>query len=64
MIQHLLKMPIFPAVGAGNQGTSPLHDYLDQHLKIYLCPEKESNIFALKNHMVTDFILPECQDHF
>ncbi|NEO98875.1 MAG: sulfotransferase [Symploca sp. SIO2E9] len=39
------KLPDFIIIGAGKCGTTSLHNYLDQHPQIYICPTKETNFF-------------------
>ncbi|NER27351.1 MAG: sulfotransferase [Symploca sp. SIO1C4] len=48
------NLPDFIIIGAGKCGTTSLHDYLDQHPQIYICPQKETNFFideATKNKL-------------
>jgi hypothetical protein len=48
------RFPHFIIIGAGKCGTTSLHDYLNQHPEIYLCPKKETFFFinaqARTNH--------------
>jgi hypothetical protein len=48
------RFPDFIIIGAGKCGTTSLHDYLNQHPDIYLCPKKETFFFinerARENH--------------
>ncbi|MFP4100764.1 sulfotransferase family protein [Coleofasciculus sp.] len=37
--------PNFIIIGAGKCGTTSLHDYLNQHPQIYICPQKETFFF-------------------
>lgn len=39
------KLPNFIIIGAGKCGTTSLHNYLDQHPQIYICPRKETYFF-------------------
>ena len=39
------KLPHFIIIGAGKCGTTSLHNYLNQHPQIYICPIKETNFF-------------------
>lgn len=41
-----LKLPNFILAGAGESGTTSLHQYLKQHPQIYMSPVKEPNFFA------------------
>lgn len=40
------KLPNFIIIGAGKCGTTSLHNYLNQHPDIYLCPQKETYFFV------------------
>lgn len=40
------KLPNFIIIGAGKCGTTSLHNYLNQHQNIYLCPQKETYFFV------------------
>ena len=40
------KLPNFIIIGAGKCGTTSLHNYLNQHKNIYLCPQKETYFFV------------------
>jgi hypothetical protein len=50
----MARFPNFIIIGAGKCGTTSLHDYLNQHPEIYLCPKKETFFFinsgARENH--------------
>ncbi len=39
------RLPNFIIIGAGKCGTTSLHDYLNQHPQIYICPKKETFFF-------------------
>lgn len=39
------RFPEFIIIGAGKCGTTSLHNYLDQHPQIYMCPKKETFFF-------------------
>lgn len=39
------RFPHFIIIGAGKCGTTSLHDYLNQHPDIYICPKKETFFF-------------------
>lgn len=39
------KLPSFIIIGAGKCGTTSLHDYLNQHPQVYICPKKETFFF-------------------
>ncbi len=39
------KSPKFIIIGAGKCGTTSLHNYLDQHPQVYICPQKETFFF-------------------
>ena len=39
------RLPIFIIIGAGKCGTTSLHNYLNEHPQIYICPQKETFFF-------------------
>ena len=41
-------LPTFLIIGAGKSGTTSLHNYLNQHPEVYMCPVKETNFFELE----------------
>ncbi|MDB9313867.1 sulfotransferase [Spirulina sp. CS-785/01] len=43
------KFPDFIIIGAGKCGTTSLHNYLDQHPSIFICPQKETYFFLNEN---------------
>ena len=45
-------MPDFLLIGAGKSGTTALHNYLNQHPEIFMCPLKETNFFELEGQEI------------
>lgn len=43
-----MPLPTFLVIGAAKSGTSSLYRYLRQHPRVYLCPHREPNFFALE----------------
>ena len=39
-------LPDFIIIGAGKCGTTSLHNYLNQHPQVYICPQKETFFFT------------------
>lgn len=44
-VSNAPKKPDFIYIGAGKCGTTSLHQYLDQHPNVYICPQKETYFF-------------------
>lgn len=42
----MTRFPDFIIIGAGKCGTTSLHDYINQHPQVYLCPKKETFFFT------------------
>ena len=42
------RLPDFIIIGAGKCGTTSLQDYLNLHPQIYICPQIELNLIAVR----------------
>ena len=47
-----MTMPNFLIIGAAKAGTTALHEYLQQHPRIYMTPTKETNFFAFEGEEI------------
>lgn len=45
-------LPTFLIIGAGKSGTTSLHQYLNQHPEVFMCPVKETNFFELEGEQL------------
>ena len=43
-----MTLPTFLIIGAAKAGTTALYQYLDEHPRVYMSPQKETNFFALE----------------
>ena len=51
-----LNFPNFLIIGAGKCGTTSVHNYLNQHPDIFMCPIKETNFFSYYNININDHL--------